>query len=188
VTDAKSAAQRGFGLIWKASPAVSSLKPSEWGLSRHRNAWAARAGGNVTLRTGGKLYHIGIGRTYAGTCVLLLAQDLHVRVINAATGELLRDLTLDPTRSYQPTGRPPGPPPRTPRRHKAPNPSCRFGVIPMSCKITRRPRQDSNLRTRLRRPLLYPLSYGGFRAEKRVSARNQALDQPAQHRHGALPG
>lgn len=24
-----------------------------------------------------------------------------------------------------------------------------------------RPRQDSNLRTRLRRPLLYPLSYGG---------------------------
>jgi hypothetical protein len=26
---------------------------------------------------------------------------------------------------------------------------------------TLRPRQDSNLRARLRRPLLYPLSYGG---------------------------
>ena len=26
-----------------------------------------------------------------------------------------------------------------------------------------RPQQDSNLRTRLRRPLLYPLSYGGWR-------------------------
>ena len=26
-----------------------------------------------------------------------------------------------------------------------------------------RPRQDSNLRTRLRRPVLYPLSYGGVR-------------------------
>ena len=26
----------------------------------------------------------------------------------------------------------------------------------------RRPRQDSNLRTRLRRPVLYPLSYGGI--------------------------
>ena len=25
----------------------------------------------------------------------------------------------------------------------------------------RRPQQDSNLRTRLRRPMLYPLSYGG---------------------------
>ena len=28
-----------------------------------------------------------------------------------------------------------------------------------------RPRQDSNLRSRLRRPLLYPLSYGGGRVE-----------------------
>ena len=50
-----------------------------------------------------------------GTHVLLLVQDLHIRVINAATGELLRDLTLDTTRTYQPTGRPPGPPPGTPR-------------------------------------------------------------------------
>src|SRR6266567_7263442 len=28
-----------------------------------------------------------------------------------------------------------------------------------------RPQQDSNLRTRLRRPLLYPLSYGGWRVD-----------------------
>ncbi len=28
---------------------------------------------------------------------------------------------------------------------------------------TERPRQDSNLRTRLRRPMLYPLSYEGMR-------------------------
>jgi hypothetical protein len=47
--------------------------------------------------------------THAGTHVLLLVQDLDVRVIDAATGELLRELTLDPTRDYQPTGRPPGP-------------------------------------------------------------------------------
>ncbi len=73
------------------------------------------ANGCVTLRHGGKLYHIGIGRTHARTHVLLLVQDLHIRVINAATGELLRELTLDPDRNYQPTGRPPGPPPGTPR-------------------------------------------------------------------------
>jgi transposase InsO family protein len=65
--------------------------------------------GSVTLRTGGRLHHLGIGRTHAGTHVLLLVQDLHVRVIDAATGELLRELTIDPTRDYQPTGRPPGP-------------------------------------------------------------------------------
>jgi hypothetical protein len=65
--------------------------------------------GCVTLRVNGRLRHIGIGRTHARTHVVLLAQDLHVRMVNAATGELLRKLTIDPTRDYQPTGRPPGP-------------------------------------------------------------------------------
>ena len=67
--------------------------------------------GVVTLRVAGRLHHIGIGRTHARTHVILLAQDLHIRVVNAVTGELLRELVLDPTRDYQPTGRPPGPPP-----------------------------------------------------------------------------
>jgi transposase InsO family protein len=66
--------------------------------------------GSVTLRVAGRLRHIGVGRTYARTDVTLLVQDLHVRIINAATGELLRDLIIDPRRDYQPTGRPPGPP------------------------------------------------------------------------------
>jgi transposase InsO family protein len=66
-------------------------------------------GGAVTLRVNGRLHHIGVGRTHARTPVILLVQDLHVRVVNAATGELLRELTIDPRRDYQPTGRPPGP-------------------------------------------------------------------------------
>ena len=65
--------------------------------------------GTVTLRIHGQLRHIGIGRTYAGTYVILLVQDLQVRVVNAATGELIRELTIDPRRDYQPTGRPSGP-------------------------------------------------------------------------------
>src|SRR4029450_5555520 len=71
------------------------------------------ATGVVTLRHAGRLHHIGIGRTHARTHVLLLVQDLHIRVIDAATGELLRELTLDPTRDYQPTGAPKGPTKRT---------------------------------------------------------------------------
>lgn len=63
--------------------------------------------GVVTLRHHGRLHHIGVGRTHTGTYVLLLVQDLDIRIINAATGELLRELTLDPTRDYQPTGRKP---------------------------------------------------------------------------------
>ncbi|MGI9005617.1 MAG: hypothetical protein ACR2FU_05360 [Streptosporangiaceae bacterium] len=71
--------------------------------------------GVVTLRHAGRLHHIGIGRTHARTPVLLLIQDLRIRVIHAVTGELLRELDLDPSRDYQPTGRPPGPQPKTPR-------------------------------------------------------------------------
>jgi transposase InsO family protein len=65
--------------------------------------------GTVTLRVAGQLRHIGVGRTHARTDVILLVQDLHVTVVNAATGEILRDLIIDPRRDYQPTGRPPGP-------------------------------------------------------------------------------
>ena len=68
--------------------------------------------GAVTLRVNGRLHHIGIGRTHARTPVILLAHDLHVRVVHAATGELLRELTIDPRRNYQPRGQPPGPAPR----------------------------------------------------------------------------
>jgi transposase InsO family protein len=63
--------------------------------------------GTVTLRHGAKLYHIGADREHAGTKILLLVQDLHIRVVGTVTGELLRELTLDPDRNYQPTGRKP---------------------------------------------------------------------------------
>ena len=71
--------------------------------------------GSVTLRHNGKLHHIGVGRTHARTHVILLVADLGIRVVNALTGELLRDLILDPNRDYQPTGAPKGP---TRRRRK----------------------------------------------------------------------
>jgi transposase InsO family protein len=69
--------------------------------------------GSVTLRVNGRLHHIGIGRTHARTHVLLLVQDLAVRIVDAATGELLRELTIDPSRDYQPQDRTdPKPPPK----------------------------------------------------------------------------
>jgi transposase InsO family protein len=62
--------------------------------------------GSVTLRVNGRLHHIGMGRGLARTHVILLVQDLHVRVVHASTGELLRDLTINPTKDYQPIGQP----------------------------------------------------------------------------------
>jgi transposase InsO family protein len=66
--------------------------------------------GTVSLRHNSRLHHIGLGRLLAGTAITLLVDDLHIRVIDRYTGELIRELTLDPGRDYQPTGRPPGPP------------------------------------------------------------------------------
>nr|MBA2558300.1 transposase [Propionibacteriales bacterium] len=61
--------------------------------------------GKVTLRHRTRLHHIGVGHAHKGTRVLLLVDGLDVRVISL-DGELLRHLTLDPTRDYQPTGKP----------------------------------------------------------------------------------
>ena len=65
--------------------------------------------GKITLRYQGRLYSIGVGRTHARTRVIVLVQDLDVRIVDAATGELIRELILDPAKRYQGTGRPPGP-------------------------------------------------------------------------------
>ncbi len=57
--------------------------------------------GVVTVRHNSRLHHIGLGRRHAGTRVLLLIHELHIRVLDEHTGALLRALTLDPNRDYQ---------------------------------------------------------------------------------------
>jgi transposase InsO family protein len=99
----------------RATPAVAyTTRPKATPGTRNDPHYRVRhdrvdEGGSVSLRVNGRLHHIGIGRTHTGTRIILLINDLHIRIINAATGEILRDLTLDPTRSYQGTGAPKGP-------------------------------------------------------------------------------
>ena len=57
--------------------------------------------GSVTLRYRSKLHHIGMGRALKGTRVILLVAGRDIRVLSS-DGELLRELTLDPSRDYQP--------------------------------------------------------------------------------------
>ncbi len=82
----------------KASPSGDRSTDSH---DRTRHDIVSTAG-NVTLRIAGQLRHIGVGRTYAGTRVILLVHDLHVRVVDAATGQLIRELIVDPSKDYQP--------------------------------------------------------------------------------------
>jgi hypothetical protein len=58
--------------------------------------------GTVTLRYRSKLHHIGIGRAHKGRAIKLLIADRDIRVIDHQTGELLRQLTLNPNRDHQP--------------------------------------------------------------------------------------
>jgi len=61
--------------------------------------------GVFTLRHNSRLHHIGIGRRHAGTDILVLVHELHVRVLTH-DGELLRELQLDPSKDYQPQRQP----------------------------------------------------------------------------------
>jgi len=58
--------------------------------------------GAVSLRRAGRMHHISIGRAHKGEQVILLIDDLDIRVIARDTGELLRAFTLNPNIGYQP--------------------------------------------------------------------------------------
>ena len=93
--------QEAFGARPKATPSLQPLAvPGRFRLRRD----TVDISGVVTLRRDSRLHHIGLGRRLVGTKVLVLVDDLQVRVITE-DGELLRELTLDPSRDYQPHGR-----------------------------------------------------------------------------------
>jgi len=60
--------------------------------------------GSVTLRYRSKLHHIGMGNALRGARVIMLVAGRDIRVLSK-DGELLRRLTLDPNKDYQPRGR-----------------------------------------------------------------------------------
>ena len=60
--------------------------------------------GKLSLRHNGRLHHIGIGRTHARTPVLMLINGCDIRIIHASTGELIRELILNPAVDYQARG------------------------------------------------------------------------------------
>ena len=57
--------------------------------------------GSITLRYNSRLHHIGMGARLKGRPVVMLIADRDIRIISP-NGELLRHLTLDPERDYQP--------------------------------------------------------------------------------------
>jgi len=58
--------------------------------------------GTVSLRRAGRMHHISLGRPLKDTPVILIIDDLDIRVVNKTTGELIRHLKLNPNIGYQP--------------------------------------------------------------------------------------
>jgi transposase InsO family protein len=80
----------------KARPRLAKLDVENYRVRQDR----VDNSGKVTLRYHSKLLHIGVGRKHKGKRVILLVAGPKVRVVDA-DGVLLRELTLDPTKSYQ---------------------------------------------------------------------------------------
>lgn len=60
----------------------------------------------MTVRYHSRLHHIGIGRAHKNRPIKLLIADRDIRIIDQHTGQLIRELTLDPNRDYQPINQP----------------------------------------------------------------------------------
>jgi len=56
--------------------------------------------GHVSLRRAGRMHHLGLGKPHRGKRILALIDDTTVTVIELATGEILSEHTIDPTRGY----------------------------------------------------------------------------------------
>ena len=104
-------AARYAGDDWAWSQAyLARPKATPTGTPLHTGAYRIRhdridSDGKLTLRHNSRLHHLGMRRRYAGTNVLLLIHDLHIRVLTT-DGRLLRELQLDPTKDYQPQTKP----------------------------------------------------------------------------------
>lgn len=88
--------QEAYTALPKATP--TGAHATEW---RSRTDKVDRHG-SVTLRYGGKIRHLGIGRGNAGLPVLMLIHDRNVTVSDLNTGEIIGEYTIDPAKDYQP--------------------------------------------------------------------------------------
>ena len=88
----------------KARPVIDPLKIEPHTRIRHDKVDKSA---RFTLRHNGKLHHIGMGRKNIGKRLIVLIANLDIRVLDVE-GKLLRHLTLDTSKDYQPLNPPTG--------------------------------------------------------------------------------
>ena len=89
-----------FDALDKARPAATPIDVDDGVRVRHD---VIDKTGCITLRHRSKLHHIGLGRALQGQRVVVLVDGLDIRVLGEDR-ELIRRLTLDPSKDYQGRG------------------------------------------------------------------------------------
>ena len=87
-------------------------------VARHRVHTLSLRAGHASLPGAGDRGYIGLGRTLDGTPIRMLITGYDIRIIHAATGEIIRTLIINPHHRYHGTGQPRS----TPRKTKKPEP------------------------------------------------------------------
>lgn len=95
---------------WFAYTAKPKLRPSKKG---HIGDWRVRYDrvdkfGKLTLRLGGNLHHLGIGKQNSGLEVILLIDLKQVTVVHQESGEILSEHAIEPLKNYWPKQEGPG--------------------------------------------------------------------------------
>ena len=104
----RSLGRRTPGTVWAAQPAAA---PAQRADEPPVLFGASLVGPSGTISTSGHLV-IGLGTEWAYRHVTVVRRGLTATVIDTYTGEIIRELTINPNHRYQATGRPRGGPAR----------------------------------------------------------------------------
>lgn len=81
----------------KVEPIITDNNKSQWRVRVDK----VDECGKVTLRWGNSLRHLGVGRAWKRTPIVMLVHANQATVIHQKTGEILGEYTLDPNKNYQ---------------------------------------------------------------------------------------
>jgi transposase InsO family protein len=115
---------RGIGrrtpfTVWSAQPPA---RPAQAAADPDTVIATCRVAPDGRITPGSRL-RIGVGREWSGHDVAVIRRGDHATVVSLATGEIIRDLDIDPNRYYQGTGRPRGGGPKPKHRLPDQNPA-----------------------------------------------------------------
>ena len=87
------------GEAYRATP--KALPSDSWGRGHFRLRYDVTDGkGAMTLRRGGRLYHLKVGAAHARRRVLAIVDEREVTVVDLATGEILSTHLIEPGKGY----------------------------------------------------------------------------------------